>query len=124
MSPEFSEHLSRMGNLIKEGKLPHAVIPRLFYCGHTLKYTKQKSNIPKYWCIDCQIEWEGKPKCPSCGIDNTNRNINDNENYEFEDKIWDITEEIVGWECKSCKHEWEGDDGTICPRCKKEIKYS
>lgn len=113
-----------MGTLIKEGKLSHNAIPRLFYCGHKYLGSKYKA-IRKYWCVDCQKEWEGNPKCPFCNkIDKYYYIDEDSENFEFPFTIWDITgdSQIGMWQCVKCKFEWESEDGTICPKCKFEKK--
>jgi rubrerythrin len=32
-------------------------------------------------------------------------------------RIYPFCKEICTWECRECKHEFKGDDGTVCPSC-------
>lgn len=113
MSPQFSKYLSKMSDLIDQGKLPLSVIPRLFYYGHEMLHGII-SDIRKYKCIDCNMEWEGEAICPSCGVDESGRLVGD-----YEDKIWDITgdSQLARWRCYNCSHEWTSEDGKTCPEC-------
>jgi rubrerythrin len=84
MLPEFADEFALYLEQMKEDNAPKECYPRLFYCGHILKYTQ----------IVDQKTWTAES----------------GRTYPFR-------EEICVWECRECKHEFKGEDGTVCPSC-------
>ncbi len=107
MDDDYAQKLTRICDLVDEGKLPPEAVPRLFYMGHKCLHGFA-ADIYKSKCISCGKEWSvewnlGKErrKC-ECGSDD----------------VFDITpEEETKWECRKCQHQWVSKDGTKCPAC-------
>lgn len=117
MHPDTADYISRLMDLVDEGRLPESAIPRLFYSGHEV-VCGFVPDARKYKCIECNAEWiitdeQAKeltilscPFCHSVGSDT------------IDNVIFDITERPPPrWRCRTCKHEWESDDGHDCPSC-------
>ena len=104
---ELIQIYERREKLISEGKLPDVpgVWERFAYCGHKVVhgYGTYGDRVV-YRCVGCQCEWKGEgSSCPGCGNDDDRFQLNINRSAR--------------WRCNSCSHEWDSEDGEICPSC-------
>lgn len=112
---EITERFDKINELVAAGILSDEddICPRLFWLGHKLLNSWAEPD-EFYTCVKCLGKWfvartyekdEPNPSiCPSCQTPEFSYRTN----YERRGR----------WQCLSCSHEWNGEDGTTCPACK------
>lgn len=103
MSPEYLKILKRLSDLVHAEELPKGAIPRIAYMGHTL--VNSYGNFgPRadYKCVACHTTGSGDDF--KCGCEKPEIYVTNHRR--------DGT-----WRCKTCEHEWTGEEGHTCPDC-------
>lgn len=106
MSPEYAKHLNRIFELVESGVLPEGAVERLFYMGHKSPYGHwQPEEDREYKCVGCGETWKGGPP------EGAGHTCEAPETYQTNHL------RTTHWQCVSCSHEWDGEDGIRCPAC-------
>ena len=87
MRPEALKEMIDEFDQMERDEVPESYYPRYFYFGHKLLYG---ITPPKD-----SPKYIGKES----GI------------------VYEMTDRSCRWQCVTCSHEWEGEDGTCCPKC-------
>jgi len=111
MHPDAADMLvawaERIDQLIADGILPDSkyLFPRFFSVGHRLVHGWDGAPY-KYKCVQCMRVWE------TSDYSNTGHCHDEDDtfrlNYNWRNH----------WRCLACRHEWDGEDGEVCPSCK------
>jgi len=108
----LAEEYEKLMLLVDAGKLPAHMLPRYFYYGHKPLHGVWL-NDRTYTCLACDSKFEKF----AGGHDNLSE-LTACPNCKEEDEFYDTTNDrIEAWECYSCQHKWNSEDGTTCPSC-------
>ncbi len=104
MTDDAAAEFVRLFKLVDDGVLPESAIPRMAYVGHrVLGSFALPQALEVYRCVTCCADLQGTEVHVCTGTPEThciNRLC------------------TARWECCSCRHVWDGEDGVRCPVCK------
>lgn len=92
----------RVHDLVDAGVLPKSAIQRMAYVGHpTVHLYGQSAERRAYKCVGCGESWVGRREhsCEATEVYVTNHL------------------RTARWRCRTCAHQWDGEDGVRCPAC-------
>lgn len=105
MHEDYAKHLNHIFDLVESGQLPEGAIQRLAYMGHKTLYSHWQPEEDREWkCVGCGATGKGEKG----GLEHTCATP---EVYQTNHP------RTSHWQCLSCKHEWDGEDGIRCPSC-------